>query len=63
MSVTLKINARSLRTAFIDRCYDEGADPVQALEAWLRRALRQEATIMPRSERLGNVRQIGQRKA
>lgn len=55
MRNTLIINDRSLRSAFIERCHDEREDPVQVLEAWLRRALRQEGTVLPRSERSDNV--------
>ena len=61
MSTTLKIRDRQLKAAFIERCYDEGVNPVGVLEAWLRRAIRQPVTVQPRASALGNVREIGRR--
>ncbi len=58
MSVELKINDRKLRDLYLALCYDEGVDPVTNLEAWLRRAVRQDGTVQPRDVVRGNVRQF-----
>ena len=39
--------SRKLRAEFVDRCDQEGRTSAEVLEAWLRRAIRQERTIMP----------------
>jgi hypothetical protein len=38
---------RAIWSQFVLRCQEEGRDVGEALEAWLRRAIRQQRTITP----------------
>lgn len=38
---------RRLYSEFLTRCHEEGLDPDEVLEAWVKRAVRQKRTIMP----------------
>ena len=44
---TVRNFPKAIKQEFLDRCDQEGKTTTQVLEAWVRRAIRQERTIMP----------------
>lgn len=46
-TIKLRNFDRSLWMRFLDRCHDEGKSPTEVMEAWVRRAIRQERSVLP----------------